>query len=336
MTVKTILRTELASELGYVDTDGNPSERAIAQFMRDALGRWGLCPRRALFKHARDQLRAGDISTDAVPRVFKRLVALGECAEVAVGHEVYVAPAEPRWVAAGGGLAVLLGPTTVPSEALQFATRDPVDVAVRVRLESEEHAAMLVACGARQVSLAEWLHPLGFLRHAVRRAGNAIRSDQCDLATFWERLNMAIGEEGLPLGPDAKVRAVVGDPGGFFGRHTAVTAEGRWQEELPDGVWCAYRKGHGDGHWLPTLISVDGDERRSLDLFDDDEWRWALLARSRAVGPAEVPQRLGNDVVVTWHLPAQLRAAMDIIGIPAGRWRWRIAEDAPDLWALLK
>jgi hypothetical protein len=101
-------------------------------------------------------------------------------------------------------------------------------------------------------------------------------------------------------------------------------------------VSCAYRRGHGDGHWLPTLISVDGDDHRALDLFDDDEWRWALLARSFAVGRPEVHKRSGEDVIVTWPLPAQLRAAMDIVGIPNGPWRWRVAADAPDVWALLK
>ena len=92
----------------------------------------------------------------------------------------------------------------------------------------------------------------------------------------------------------------------------------------------------GDNHWLPTLISVDGDERRALDLFDDDDWRWALLARSKAVGIAEVVHRADGKERVTWPLPAQLRAAMDIIGVPAGPWCWRVVEDAPDLWSLLR
>jgi hypothetical protein len=335
MIIETLTRAQLANDLGYADVDGKPSERAIAQFMRDALGRWGLCPKRALLKYAREQLRAGDVSTDTVPRVLERIVTLGECTEVMMGHEAYVAPAEPRWVPSGGGLAVLLGPITVPGETPRLAL-DALDVAVRVRLESEEQAAALQARGARQVSLAEWLHPLGFLRHAARRAGNAVRGDQCGLATFWERLVEAVIEEGLQIDLDAEVRAVAGEPGDFFGRHTAATAEGRWRGNPPNGVWCAYRRGHGDGHWLPTLVSIDGDERRSLDLFDDDEWRWALLARSRAVGPAEVCRRSDDEAIVTWPLPAQLRAAMDIIGIPAGPWRWRVADDAPDIWALLR
>lgn len=336
MTIATLTRAQLANDLGYTDGEGNPSEHAIAQFMRDALGRWGMCPKRALLKHAREQLRAGDVPTDTVPRVLERLVALGECAEVAVGHEAYVAPAEPRWVASGGGLAVLLGPTAVPGETPRVTTLGPADIAVRVHVETEVQAAALEACGARQVSLAEWLHPLGFLRHAARRAGDPVRGDQHHLAKFWARLNDALSEEGLQIDPDAEVRAVVGEPGGFFGRHTAETVEGRWRGDPTDGVWCAYRRGHGDGHWLPTLISVDGGERRALDLFDDDEWRWALLARSRAVGPEEVCRRLGDETIVTWPLPAQVRAAMDIVGVPSGRWRWRVAEDAPDPWALLK
>lgn len=336
MSIETLSRAQLASDLEYTDAEGNVSERVIAQFMRDALGRWGLCPKRALLKHAREQLRAGDVSTDVVPRVLDRLIALTECAEVAVGHEVYIAPAEPRWVASGGGIAVLLGPIAVPCETPRLATVDPGDVAVRIRVENEEQAATLDARGARQVSLAEWLHPLGFLRQAVRRTGDAVRGDLCDLANFWERLVDAVSKEALQLDSDAELRVVTGEPGEFFGRHAAPAIEGRWRNDPPDGVWCAYRRGHGDGHWLPTLISVDGYERRALDLFDDDEWRWALLARSRAVGPAEVCRRSGDEATVTWPLPSQLRAAMDIVGVPSGRWRWRLANDAPDLWALLR
>ena len=98
----------------------------------------------------------------------------------------------------------------------------------------------------------------------------------------------------------------------------------------PEGLWCGYRRGHGEGRWLPALISIDEGHRRALDLFDEDEWRWALLARSRAIGTPEVAHRIGEDYQVTWPLPAQLKAAMNIIGVPTGPWRWRVAEDAPD------
>ena len=336
MTVETLTRAEFARQLGYVDLDGNPSARAIAQLLRDAMGRWGLSPRRALFRFARDQLRAGHVPVDRVPEVLDRLVSLGECAEVAIGHELFIAPAEPRWIAIGDGRAVLLGPIAVPAGLSRVMGLPPEDMVVRVTLDSEEMAGELYAGRGRQVSLEEWLHPCDYLRYVARREGGAVRGDQWDLARFWERLVSAIDEEGLLLGPDAEFRAVVGSAGGFFGRHAAPCVEGRWVEQPPSGVWCAYRKGHGDDRWLPTLVSVDGDERRALDLFDDDEWRWALLARSKAVSAAEVAQCGNGEVCMTWPLPTQLRAAMNIIAVPAGSWRWRIAEDAPDLWSLLR
>jgi hypothetical protein len=335
MTIETLTRAQFASELGHIDPGGNASPRAIAQSMRDAMRRWGLCPKRALLKHAREQLRAGDVPTDTVPQVLERLVALGECVEVAIGHEAYIAPAEPRWIASGGGLAVLLGPVDVPPEIARLETLEPTDLAARVQVVSEEQAATLEARGARQVSLADWLHPLGYLRHVARRSGDAVRADRFPLATFWEHLAAAATEEGLQVGPDAEIRFVAGAPGGFFGRRAAATLEGRWQDSAPDGMWCAYRRGHGDAHWIPTLVSVDGNDRRAFDLFDEDEWRWALLARSRAIGPEEVIQHSGDEVQVTWPLPEQLRAALDIVGLPSGRWRWRVTANAPDLWALL-
>lgn len=336
MTVETLTRAEFARDVGYADRDGNPSERAIAHLLRDAMGRWGLSPRRALLKHARDQLRAGDVPFDRVPVVLERLVALGECAEVAIGNEMFIAPTEPRWIAMGGGRAVLLGPLPVPAGLSRVAGLPPDDLAVRVTIGSEEMATTLDAGGWREVSLEEWLHPCDYLRYVGRREGGAMRGDQWDLTRFWEHLVSALVEEGLQFGPDAEFRAVVGTAGTFFGRHTATSIEGRWGEQPPNGVWCAYRRGHGDDRWLPTLVSVDGDERRALDLFDGDEWRWALLARSKAVGTAEVTQRADGKERVTWPLPAQLQAAMNIVGVPAGPWYWRIAEDAPDLWSLLR
>ena len=338
MTMETLTREELARDRGFVDADGNPSARAIADLLRATSARWGLCPRRALFRHAREELRSGDVPTELVPVVLERLLALGEIAEVAVGHELFIAPAEPRWVAMGGGQAALIGPLTLPADSglVEVSGLSPDDVVVRLVIETEEQAAFLEAAGARQVTLEEWLHPVGYLRHVARREGDAVRGDQWRLARYWERLVTALAEDGLLLGPDAELRAVVGPPGTFFGRHTASGVEGRWAEGPPDGVWCAYRRGHGEDRWLPTLVSVDGDDLRALDLFDDDEWRWALLARSKALGVEEVVKRAGGEEHVTWPLPAQLRAAMDLVGVPQGPWQWRVAADAPDVWALLK
>ncbi len=336
MTVETLSRSEYARELGFVDDEGSPRNQAIAQLFRDAISRWGLSPRGALLNHARDQLRAGDVDVDSVPDVLEKLVDLGECAEVMIGNEFFIAPAEPRWVAVGGDRAALLGPLAVPEGVAQVKELPSSDVVVRINVDGEDAPATLGAGGWRQISIEEWLQPIGYLRHLARREMGAVRADQWTLAKFWERLVSEVSEEGLLLGPDAELRVVAGPPGGFFGRHTAPGLEGRWVERPSEGLWCAYRRGYGENHWIPTIVSVDGDQIRSLDLFDGDEWRWALLARSQAYGVEEVVQRDGGLERVTWPLPAQLRAAMDLIGVPAGPWRWRVAEDAPDVWSLLR
>jgi hypothetical protein len=270
MTLEALTRAQFASELGYNGAGGDANPRAIARSMRDAMRRWGLCPKRALLKHARDQLRAGDVPTVTVPQVLERLIALGECAEVAIGHETFIAPAEPRWIASGANLAVMLGPVDVPPEIAWVEPLEPTDVSLRVQVVGEEQAAVLEARGARQISLAEWLHPPGYVRHVARRSDDAVRIDRFDLVTFWGHLTAAVAEEGLQVDRDAEIRLLAGAPGGFFGRHAAATLEGRWQDSAPDGIWCAYRRGHGEAQWLPTLVSVDGDDRRAFDLFDED------------------------------------------------------------------
>jgi hypothetical protein len=334
--MEVLTKADLVHELGLVGADGVPSARAIAKILRSAMARWGLCPRRALLSYAREELRAGDVPTDSVPDVLARLLELGECAEVVLGHEPLITPATPRWIDLGGGQAVLLGPVALPSVVAEIQGLPPDDLLVRVHLEGEEQAAVLEASGAHQTSLEEWLHPLGYLQHVVRRKGEIARVDQWCLALYWEHLVSVLAEEGLLLGSDAEIRAVVGSPGAFFGSYRTPKPEGRWTEQPPEGVWCAYRQGHGEGRWLPTLVAVAGDERRALDLYDHDEWRWALLARSKAVGPPEVYRRTNAEEHVTWPLPAQLKAAMNIIGVPAGPWRWRVAQDAPSVWSVLK
>ncbi len=327
--METITPAELARELNYVDADGTLRLAAIASLLREAMMRWGLAPRRALLKHARDQLTAAELPTEQATEVLDRLIEMGECVDVVIGHERYVAPADRRWIGVGGGEAVLLGPVLPPPETPLVPDLPGEHLAQRVRMGSDD-GIDLESRGVAKVSMAEWLEPLAFERHACRRMGEPLRLDQFDLAAFWDQLALAVGEDGLPLGPDAELRVVAGEPGAFFGRLRAPAPEGRWTDAPPEGLWCGYRRGHGEERWLPALISADESHRRALDLFDEDEWRGSLLARSRAIGPPEVAHRVGDDYRVTWPLPAQLRAAMDIIGVPTGPWRWRVAEDAPD------
>jgi hypothetical protein len=129
---------------------------------------------------------------------------------------------------------------------------------------------------------------------------------------------------------------VTGEPGPFFGRHNTTDPEGRWAPTAPDGVWCAFRRGYGESHWHPAIIAVHNQERRALDLYDHDEWRWALLARGRRFGADEFIPTSNGRVRLSFPAPRQIRAAMDLLGVPIASWEWALQPDAPDVWALLR
>lgn len=332
MTLRTMLRTELGARLGYLDEDGRLSSGVVADLLRAPLTRWGLSPRRAVLKHARDQLRAGDVEdVSAVPHVLQQLVDIGECDEVYVGHESYLAPAAPRWVVVGEGVAAYLG-VGQPPEGVAVLERGPAEVVRRVRVQTDEDAAILEVAGAREVSLDEWLTPLAYLRHAARRLRRPALSDTLHLRAFWNLLEQSLIKEGLTLSADAEVRCVAGEPGGFFGRHDSPDPQGRWTVDPPDGLWCGYRRGYGDTHWHPCVVAVAEADRRALDLYNHDEWRWALLARGRHLGSDEIIQREGTRVQLTFPPPAQLQAAMDLLGAQVDAWAWKAVPGAPAPW----
>ena len=101
-----------------------------------------------------------------------------------------------------------------------------------------------------------------------------------------------------------------------LGDDAAAQVEGRWRD-TPEGVWCASADtatNTGSPRWsrsrgtavIPSTFSTttNGGGRSSR--------------RPGAIGPEEVVQPSGDDVVVPWPLPAQLRAAMDLVGVPPG------------------
>ena len=331
MTLEAISRDLFLRDSGYVDRDGNPSLRAVAHLIREALDYWGMCPRRTVLKHVRDQFRIIDIPVDVTEDVLRRLISLRECSEVFVGKERYIVPGERVWIPIGENEGVLLAQSRLP-EGIKLATDcSSDDIIVRIQVESEDDIVNLEAASVRRVTFAEWLNPAGYLLHAIRRLGEPIRGCKFGLNQFWELLQSDLILSGLPLGEDPEIRVVTDDVGGYFGSYSKEHIEGRWIEDLSAGIWCGYRRGYGERHWHPTLINVDGN-RRALDLYNDDEWRWAVLARSYVIGPNEVVVSDGCIEKVTWPLPSQLQAAMDIRGRPAGAWKWRLSHDAPDLW----
>lgn len=339
MKLESISRDEFQRKLGLVSDDGSLSERGLADLIRRPLSRWGLSPRSAVLRYARNQLKAAGILGEAsqLPvRVLQRLVCLGECAEVYIGYEPYIAPARPRWIRTGRESAALLDvsprPEGVSEQILDSSGRDIVR---RVWVRSDEDLTSLRAAGIRQSSIDEWLHPYEYLTYATQRKGHPVRSDELSVAKYWELLASEVVDRGLPLSVEADVRAVTGAPGGYFGRRNATSCEGRWSDTIPEGIWCAYRRGYGEQHWHPIVVAVDGEQRRALDLYNHNEWRWALLGRGRSSGASERIERRNGHTQLSFPGPNQLVAAMDILGPRSNVWSWAVSEAAPDPWRAL-
>jgi hypothetical protein len=328
-------RSILARELGLGEGDEIP-RRGVAGLLRAALARWGLSPRRALTRYVRQQLEAVHFSEQpsAVVRdVLEHLQALRECDTVIIGGERYVAPGYPRWIRTGLHTVTLLGVSPVPNGLSFWDPSTQRDVVRRVHLHGEQDLDTLYGSDFEECSLESWLRPLHYLRHQRRRLGHPIREDRAPLHDLWGALVEAVTADGRPVGSDADLRVLAGRPGSYFGKYNAPECEGRWTTEPEDGVWCGYRRGYGDTHWHPVVVAVDGAERRLVDLFDHDEWNWALLARAQATGVGEVVWESENVLEWTMPLPIQVATAMDLVGPRVAAWKWEIPEGVTRFWS---
>ena len=339
MTLETIKRDDYAREIGLIAVDGAISERGLTALVRLPLARWGLSTKAAVLGYARNQLEAAGLREQAsqqVGRQLEKLVLLRECERVWIDGEEYLAPAQPIWLRTGRDSASLLGVAPIPDGIVeQPLDQGTKDIVRRILVRNEQDLAALRVAGVREMSFDEWLQPVGFRSHAERRLGRPIRSDAFSLADFWNLLAAAVQDEGLPLGDDAEVRIVSGPPGTYFGKHDSEQCQGRWSEDASNGVWCAYRRGYSQAHWHPMILAIDGSHRQALDLFDRDEWCWALLARGNATGEPENSE--WHDGVVQVHSPSpnQLIAGMDLLGPRRSPWSWLVNDGAPDLWKIV-
>ena len=339
MILESITRDEYAREIGLISDAGEFSERGLADLLRSPLARWGLSSKAKLLSYARIQLEAAglrDQTSGQVTRVLRRMVRLGDCVEIRIDGAAYIAPAQPQWIRSGHESAALLGVEPVPDGIVERVPDGwSMDIVRRIVVRNDQDLAALRIAGVRETSLEEWLRPHEYVLHAMRRKSQLIRSDELSLAQFWELLVSALQEEGLPLGSDGEVRLVSGEPGEYFGKHYSETCEGRWTEVVSDGIWCAYRRGYSQAHWHSIIVAIDGGHLRALDLYNRDEWCWALLARGRSTRAEERVRRRDGVVQLSFPAPDQFVAAMDLMGPRLSGWSWEVNEGAPDPWTTL-
>ncbi len=332
-------RGGLARELHLISDEGLPTKRGVADVMRAALLRWRVAPRRMVLRFARQQIEAAGLQdlypAADVAEILDKLVELSDCQEVSIGRERYVAITMPRWIRTGRDSAVILGGVDLPDEGSVTLPHSANDIVRRLSPFSEELEMALHLAGVECSDLNQWLRPARHLVYAARRLKMPIGDDSMSLKSYWDMLNVQLGVEGLPMKDDGELRILSGRPGGFFGNYSAPVPEGRWSIVPVDGIWCAYRRGYNETHWHPALVEIEGAERRCLDLYDADEWRWAMLARTRACGGEEVVTRANNCVKFTFPPPTQLLTTMDILGERDGPWSWTVSEGSPDVWSMI-
>ena len=337
--MREISRQELRQALRLeVGADGMPTHSSIAHAICRAVERWQLVPTARVIAHIRKQLAAAGLtSEDGVARVtevYERLALLGVVEPVDLAGRAHCARAEPRWIRLSDDLAVLTGTTSalkIPV-ALSRAGADLLaNLVVKFNPNHLDTLAYLKAQGVREWTLGDWRGELGFVEHLLRRNG---KSSAPTLENFWEVLIGTMADDGLQLSADAAVRVVAGCPGDYFGTGVGAKPEGRWTAAPFDGIWCGVRAGYSEKHWQPILLKVDGEQRVALDLYDFDEWKWALLARGLALTNPERSKRTGDTVAFSYPLPEDIIRLLLLVAESRSGWTWKVPRDVPDVWTL--
>jgi len=299
--------------------DGRPAIGSVADAARACVRAWRSPARARVTAYLHGQFIAAGFEEELVRarvgEVIDALIEVGDVIPVRLSGKASLVLSRPQWVRIAADDYAFLGQDDAAMPALRSTAGF-----VRRGVASAEHAT--------PIELTEYMGPPGFRRHLARRTGG---TGDGALAEFWATLSATLRHDGQPL--DAtQLRAVVDPPGthdGRFGRYNQPTVSGRWKTAAPDGTWCAVRPGRNPNEWHPILVRVTGTEVQSLDLFDWDEWDWALLARGNALGVPERATWSGGTLSFEHPVPAQFRRALRLLGAPgAWAWTWEMTEGA--------
>lgn len=350
---------ELAARLGIeVDSSGAVAWGGLADLVRQAVGRWSLVRPATLRRFVRRTLEAvGADSAGSLIRVseaIERIAQLGDIEPVFVGdlerpadsgpdgEDALAAPPGARLAAAAprhvriGERRLIIG----LGDSLPFAT-EPFGILggavslARWAQADEVTASLLEAAGFAECDLEDWLGAPGWLVHLERRRASL----GAPLSELWTSLEGALGEIGMPVSDASRCAVVAGRPGGYFGRAEAL--DGRWQrgDSVVDGLWCGVLKGQREAHLRPVIAEAHGGRVvRALELYDFDEFRWALLARGCHTDQEVVRAREGR-LEFTFPCPFRWRRLAALCCVDGWEWTlppWLVAADlAPALTGAL-
>lgn len=336
-TEKPLSPRTLAQQLGITSRDNELSRTGIADLLRTAVARWGVCRRRDLTTYVSRLLLAAELDSEQTHQLVKdviaELVLLREVEEIRVDGQPFLAPALPRLVRLSTDVGFLAG--CIPGaelESLLTAGQAAPRAPLTQRLPDAASTASLVrwVLGKEALtgvplptwSLEDWLGEPGYLRHLQRRGLDEV----APLPVLWTHLEESFQASAGPIGDSARVLVIGGQPGEFFGSPLAEQ-RGRWRpaDRAQDGLWCgSFRRGFHEGNLAPALVEVrDGQPVRFMELFDLDELYWALLARGAERQQPELIHARETDVLKqTCRLPRQISTVLRALCTADG-WTWR-------------
>lgn len=314
---------QLAGRLGITDDEGVPHLGGIANWARRCVAAWRRPARQRLTLFLHSQLFAlgfdEEIVRKQVRTVIDGLLEISDLTSVRLDGRTSIVQALPTRVAISGDEEVLLG-RHAGHEVVSAVFTGAIARHVSVSAEANR--------SGQHVNFEEWLGSPAFLHHVERHTGAA---SDVPLAGFWVLLQASLDREGAPIDRH-RVRALVHPPGhgnGFYGHHAKPGPEGRWSAEIPAGTWCAVRPGRNASEWHPIIVSAEENGCRALDLYDWDEWTWALLARGAAVGQPERMSVTGALLQFEHPIPRQFIRALRLLGGAGPRpWSWEMSEAA--------
>ena len=219
-----------------------------------------------------------------------------------------------------------LGSLCLPTGVPDVSCNDN-DIVRRFEIENEECIAFLDSINVKEISVSEWFSYPDYLLHASRRMDRSVASNEMALGEFWGLLCNRLKGEGLRVDDSANIRILSDARGGLFGKHDDPKPRDRWMAAKQVGIWCGYRTGHNDRHWNPCIVEVTSDGISALDLFDRDEWIWALLSKGRNCGEDEIINIKENTLSLTFPAPDQLCSVLDILGFRAKSWSWTVGSE---------
>lgn len=310
----------LRDRLGFAaDATGAPAIGSVAQAARACVYAWRSPARARVTAYLHRQLIAAgfeeDLARPRVAEVIDTLIEVGDFTPARLSGKASLVLSRPQWIRIAEDDFAFLGHQDLGSQP----TAVTPGFVRRVAVADET---------ADPIDFAGFIGVPGYRRHLARRTSG---TGDGVLTELWSILSSAVRHDGQPLDA-ALVRAVVDPPGsnhGHFGRHNQPQLSGRWKAAAPDGTWCAVRPGRHPNEWHPILVRVAGAEITSLDLFDWDEWNWALLARGVANGAPERSTWVSGTLSFEHPVPAQFLRALRLLGIPGkSAWTWQLTDNA--------